>query len=50
MIEKKYTLKFSGSNLHESVSYLLVSKFNIVPNVVGVNHWAHVGNVGQGYQ
>jgi NAD-dependent dihydropyrimidine dehydrogenase PreA subunit len=34
MIEKKYTLKFSGSNLHESVSYLLVSKFNIVPNVL----------------
>ncbi|MDR0334441.1 MAG: 4Fe-4S binding protein [Methanomassiliicoccaceae archaeon] len=34
MIEKKYTLKFSGSNLHESVSYVLVSKFNIIPNVL----------------
>jgi len=37
MIEQKYTLKFSGSNLHESVSYLLVSKFNIMPNVLRAN-------------
>ena len=37
MIERKYTLKFSGSNLHESVSYLLVSKFNIRPNVLRAN-------------
>jgi len=34
MTEKKYTLRFSGSNLHDSVSYLLVSKFNIRPNVL----------------
>ena len=34
MTEKKYTLKFSGSNLHDSVSYLLVSEFNIRPNVL----------------
>ena len=34
MIEQKYRLRFSGSNLHESVSYTLVSKFNIVPNVL----------------
>ena len=37
MTEKKYTLRFSGSNLHESVSYLLVSKFNIKPNVLRAN-------------
>ena len=34
MTEKKYTLRFGGSNIHESVSYLLVSKFNIRPNVL----------------
>jgi ferredoxin len=34
MTEKKYTLKFNGSNLHDSVSYLLVSKFNIKPNIL----------------
>jgi NAD-dependent dihydropyrimidine dehydrogenase PreA subunit len=34
MTEKKYTLRFSGSNLHDSVSYLLVSKFNIRPNIL----------------
>ena len=37
MTEKKYTLRFSGSNLHESVSYLLVSKFNIKPNFLRAN-------------
>ena len=34
MIDRRYRLWFSGSNMHDSVSYILVSKFNIVPNVL----------------
>jgi NAD-dependent dihydropyrimidine dehydrogenase PreA subunit len=34
MIGKKFKLRFNDSNLHDSVSYILVSKFNIVPNVL----------------
>ncbi len=33
MIDRKYKLKFTDSNVHDSVSYILVSKFNIKPNV-----------------
>ncbi|MDR2866541.1 MAG: 4Fe-4S binding protein [Methanomassiliicoccaceae archaeon] len=34
MMDKKFKLKFNNSNLHESVSYILVSKFDIKPNVL----------------
>jgi ferredoxin len=34
MSDKKFRLKFNDSNLHDSVSYILVSKFNIKPNVL----------------
>jgi ferredoxin len=34
MIEKKYKLQFSNNNMQGSVSYLLVSKFNIEPNIL----------------
>ena len=34
MTEKKFRLKFADSNIQDSVSYLLVSKFNIIPNVL----------------
>ena len=34
MIEKKMKLKFSDNNMYDSVSYILVSKFDIVPNVL----------------
>ncbi|MCL2711819.1 MAG: 4Fe-4S binding protein [Methanomassiliicoccaceae archaeon] len=34
MTEKKYKLRFNNSNMHDSVSYVLVSKFNIMPNVL----------------
>lgn len=31
---KKYKMTFSESNLQESVAYILVSKFNIEPNII----------------
>jgi ferredoxin len=34
MIERKYKLRFNNTNIHDSVSYVLVSKFNIMPNVL----------------
>jgi len=34
MTGKKYRLRFSNNNMQDSVSYILVSKFNIVPNVL----------------
>ena len=34
MIEKKFRLRFSGSSVQDSVSYVLVSKFGIIPNVL----------------
>ena len=34
MTEKKFRLRFSDGNLQDSVSYILVSKFNIMPNVL----------------
>ena len=34
MIEKRIKLKFSGDSMYDSVSYILVSKFDIVPNVL----------------
>ena len=34
MIEKKMKLKFDDSKMYDSVSYILVSKFDIIPNVL----------------
>ncbi|MDR0791294.1 MAG: 4Fe-4S binding protein [Methanomassiliicoccaceae archaeon] len=34
MSDKKFRLRFNDSNLHDSVSYVLVSKFNIKPNIL----------------
>ena len=34
MKEKKFRLKFSDSNVDDSVSYILVSKFDIVPVIL----------------
>ena len=34
MIEKKFRLRFNDNNLQDSVSYILVSKFDIVPIVL----------------
>jgi len=34
MTEKKYRLQFGNSNAQGSVSYILVSKFNIEPNIL----------------
>lgn len=34
MIQKRYKLRFSDENLQESVAYILVSKFNIQPNIL----------------
>jgi len=33
MTGKKYRLRFSNNNMHDSLSYVLVSKFNLKPNV-----------------
>ena len=34
IVDKKYKLKFNDTNLHNSVSYILVSKFDIMPSVL----------------
>ena len=34
MREKKYRLSFDEKNLHDPVSYTLVSQFNIIPNIL----------------
>lgn len=33
-MDKKYKMVFSDTNLQESVAYILVSKFNIEPNIL----------------
>lgn len=33
-MDRKYRLRFNEGNVQESVAYILVSKFNIVPNIL----------------
>jgi len=34
MIEKKFRLRFNDNNMHDSVSYILVSRFDIAPVIL----------------
>ena len=45
MIEKKFRIDFDESNVLESVTYTLVSEFNLKPNVLR----ADIGGDGHGF-